>query len=118
MDLRIRVSYWVLIVLLLPLALLIPTQAQQTLGGITGSVTDASGAALPDTTVTLVGDQTPLTRTQKTDATGVYTFVNLPIGSYTLTFTHASFETQKIPSITVQANRTLTVNAPLSVGSG
>ena len=92
-------------------------QAQQTLGGITGAVTDATGAALPDTTVTLVGDQTTLTRTQKSDATGVYTFVNLPIGSYTLTFTHASFETQKIPSITVQANRTLTVNAALSVGS-
>src|SRR6202050_5404854 len=93
------------------------TQAQQTLGGITGAVTDASGAALPDTTVTLVGSQTPLTRTKKSDATGVYTFVNLPIGSYTLTFTHASFETQKIPSITVQANRTLTVNAALSVGA-
>src|ERR1700683_4629934 len=93
------------------------TQAQQTLGGITGAVTDASGAALPDTTVTLVGSQTPLTRTKKSDATGVYTFVNLPIGSYTLTCPHASFETQKIPSISVQANRTVTVNAALQVGA-
>src|ERR1700683_158690 len=79
------------------------TQAQQTLGGITGAVTDASGAALPDTTVTLVGDQTTLTRTQKSDATGVYTFVNLPIGSYTLTFTPPLLRSRKIPSITVQA---------------
>jgi hypothetical protein len=104
-------------VLCLPLTLLNPASAQQTLGGITGAVTDPSGAALPDTTVTAVGDQTTLTRTQKTDSTGVYTFVNLPIGSYTLTFTHDSFQTQKIPSITVQANRTATVNASLSVGA-
>jgi Carboxypeptidase regulatory-like domain len=94
-----------------------PLQAQQTLGGITGAVTDSSGAALPDTTVTAVEDQTSLTRTQKTDASGVYTFVNLPIGTYTLTFTHSSFETQKIPSIAVQANRTATVNASLNVGA-
>jgi len=99
------------------LALSSPASAQQTLGGITGAVTDSSGAALPDTTVTTVEDQTSLARTQKTDSTGVYLFVNLPIGTYTLTFTHASFETQRIPSITVQANRTATVNATLTVGA-
>jgi Carboxypeptidase regulatory-like domain/TonB dependent receptor len=95
----------------------VPAAAQQTLGGITGAVTDTSGAALPDTTVTAVEDQTSLTRTQKTDSSGVYTLVDLPIGTYTLTFAHASFETQRIPSITVQANRTATVNATLSVGA-
>jgi hypothetical protein len=99
------------------LTLSIPTPAQQTLGGITGAVTDTSGAALPDTVVTAIENQTSLTRTQKTDPNGVYTFVNLPIGSYTLTFTHTSFETQRIPSITVQADRTATVNATLSVGA-
>ena len=110
-----RTRFALIVVLSLPFS--IPTPAQQTLGGVTGAVTDASGGALPDTTVTAVGDQTTLTRTQKTDSTGVYTFVNLPIGSYTLTFTHDSFKTQKIPSITVQANRTATVNATLSVGA-
>jgi uncharacterized surface anchored protein len=86
-------------------------QAQQTLGGITGSVADKTGGVLPETDVTIVGDQTKLTRTQKTNANGIYDFVNLPIGTYTLTFTHEGFETQKIPAITVQANRTATVNA-------
>jgi len=118
MTLRIRVSILLLIAfLVLPLASTTPTQAQQTLGGITGSVTDPSGAALPDTTVTIVGDQTTLTRTVKTDATGVYSVVNLPIGTYTLTFTHDAFDTQRIPSIAVQANRTVTVNAALKVGA-
>src|SRR5271168_3465318 len=92
------------------------TQAQQTLGGITGAVADKTGGVLPDTTVALVGDQTQLTRTQKTNTGGIYDFVNLPIGTYTLTFTHDGFETQKIPSITVQADRTATVNVSLAVG--
>jgi len=118
MTTRIRLFIFSVIALLaLPLALATPTPAQQTLGGITGAVTDTSGAALPDTTVTAVEDQTSLTRTVKTDSNGVYAFVNLPIGTYTITFSHASFETQKIPSITVQANRTATVNASLNVGA-
>ncbi len=96
--------------------ILLSAHAQQTLGGITGAVADKTGGVLPDTTVTIVGDQTKLTRTQKTNTSGVYDFVNLPIGTYTLTFTHDGFETQKIPSITVQANRTATVNAVLPVG--
>src|SRR5208282_5323990 len=94
----------------------VPGAQAQTLGGITGTVTDASGAAVVDALVTLVGDQTTLTRTQKTNSNGSYEFVNLPIGTYTLTFTHDSFQTQRIPSITVQADRTATVNATLKVG--
>jgi hypothetical protein len=90
--------------------------AQQTLGGITGQVVDTSGGALAGATVNLVGDQTQLTRTVTADATGVYSFVNLPIGNYTLTFTHDGFQTQNVPAIAVQAARTATVNATLKVG--
>ena len=93
-----------------------PYAQAQTLGGITGTVSDKTGGVLPDTLVTIVGDQTQLTRTLKTNANGSYDFVNLPIGTYTLTFTHEGFETQKIPSITVQADRTATINAALPVG--
>src|ERR1700731_1056149 len=93
-----------------------PVRAQQTLGGITGTVTDSSGGILPSTTVSLVNDQTKLSRTQTTNASGIYDFANLPIGSSTLTFTHEGFGTQKMPSIVVQADRTATVNATLKVG--
>jgi Carboxypeptidase regulatory-like domain len=93
-----------------------PLFAQQTLGGITGTVTDKTSGVLPETLVTIVGDQTKLTRSQKTDANGGYSFVNLPIGTYTLTFTHEGFQTQKLPSLTVQADRTATVNVTLPVG--
>ncbi len=90
--------------------------AQQTLGGLTGTVTDTSGASVPATTVTIVSDQTKLTRTANTNETGVYSFVDLPIGNYTITFTHSGFLTTNIPSIQVQANRTVTVNAALKIG--
>ncbi len=90
--------------------------AQQTLGGITGEVTDPQGGAIPDVQVTAVGEQTALSRSVKSNATGVYAFVNLPIGTYTLTFTAQGFEAQKTPHITVQADRTATVGAQLKIG--
>src|SRR5277367_6823047 len=73
--------------------------AQQTLGGITGTVSDNTGSVLPDTTVTIVGDQTKLTRSQKTNGNGGYDFVNLPIGTYTITVAHDGFQSEKLPSI-------------------
>ncbi len=118
MTKRTRISFFFLASLLCILLIsATAASAQQTLGGITGTVTDASGAVLAGATVTLVGDQTQYTRTQTTTDTGSYLFSSLPIGSYTLTFSHDAFETQKVPSITVQADRTLTVNAALKVGS-
>src|SRR5689334_4565497 len=73
------------------------TLAQQTLGGITGTVMESTGSVLPGTVVTLVGDETTLTRSQTSSANGSYDFVNLPIGSYTLTFTHEGFQSQRVP---------------------
>jgi Carboxypeptidase regulatory-like domain len=90
--------------------------AQQTLGGITGTVSDKSGSVLPDSTVTIVGDQTKLTRTLKTNGNGAYDFVNLPIGTYTVTVAHDGFQTERLPSILVQADRTATLNVSMKVG--
>ncbi|HXM62421.1 MAG TPA: TonB-dependent receptor [Terriglobales bacterium] len=108
--LLVALSLW------MPFAFTVYSHSQQTLGGITGTVADKTGSVLPDTAVTIVGDQTKLTRTQKTNANGSYDFVNLPIGTYTLTFTHDGFQTQRMPSIAVQADRTATVNVVLPVG--
>src|SRR5580698_8690225 len=90
--------------------------AQQTLGGITGEVSDATGGVVSDVLVTATGDQTGLTRTAKTSASGGYLFPNLPIGTYSITFVHDGYDTQKIPSVAVQADRTATINAQLKVG--
>ena len=90
--------------------------SQQTLGGITGEVTDPSGNVIPNATVMVTGEQTALTRDTKTNGTGAYTIVNLPIGTYTLTYTATGFNAQKTQHIAVQADRTATVNASLKIG--
>src|ERR1700757_1672065 len=97
-------------------ALTVSSRAQQTLGGITGVVSDSSGGVLSHVAVTVVDNQTGLTRNTKTNNSGSYLFPNLPIGDYGLTFAFTGFETQKVPSIVVQANRTATLNVQLQVG--
>jgi hypothetical protein len=94
-----------------------PGFGQQTLGGLTGMVTDASGGILPGTVVTVVGEQTGLSRTQTAGGNGFYEFANLPIGTYTLSFTKEGFQTQKMQAVPVQSDRTATVNAQLTVGA-
>ena len=90
--------------------------AQQTLGGLTGQVTDASGAAVAGASVTAHGEQTGLARSTTTNGEGVYTLVNLPIEAYTITISAQGYETTNFPGILVQADRTATLNATLKVG--
>jgi hypothetical protein len=99
------------------LSMALPAAAQQTLGGITGSVTDPTGSAIPGVAITATQLETKLVRTAKTNATGNYQLNDLPIGSYTLTYTLTGFSTEKIPGIIVQADRTVTLPAKLAVGA-
>ena len=90
--------------------------AQQTLGGITGTVMDESGAIVPGATVTIVGDQTKLTRTADTSDTGAYTVLE-SAHRQLHDYGHAHrFQTLSIPMIQVQADRTATVNGTLKIG--
>jgi hypothetical protein len=117
MSLRPRNYYCWILLLVLVLASAGFAHAQQTLGGLTGVVTDAQGAILSGTAVTALGEQTGLKRSQTAGKNGFYEFPNLPIGAYTLTFTQDGFQTAKFPGVTVQADRTATVNASLTVGA-
>ena len=91
--------------------------AQQTLGGITGLISDPQGSIVTGATATAVGDQTGLKRTQFSGSNGFYDFANLPIGTYTITVTHDGFQAEVFPSIAVQADRTVTLNVTLTVGA-
>src|ERR1019366_3318416 len=53
-------------------------------GTIRGAVTDASGATVPEATVTVKNVNTGLTQTVKTSADGVYNVLYLPAGDYTV----------------------------------
>ncbi len=91
--------------------------AQQTLGGITGSVSDPQGSMIPGVKVTATAEGTQLTRSTTTNGSGEFALNDLPIGSYNVTITLEGFETTRFPSIVVQANRTVTLPAKLSIGS-
>ena len=115
-SIRIRSSIFSRLFAIAAALCVLPAIAQQTLGGITGEVTDASGGVIPNVAVTALDEATSLTRTTTTNGSGTYALVNLPIGTYTLTYKADGYDLQKTQHITVQANRTATVNAALKVG--
>lgn len=110
------IAFALRVVLVFCIAFPFATHAQQTLGGINGQVTDATGAAVAGANVTALSEQTGLARSATSNGEGVYTLVNLPIGQYTITVANQGYETQKYPGILVQADRTTTLNAILKVG--
>ncbi|HEY7818575.1 MAG TPA: carboxypeptidase-like regulatory domain-containing protein, partial [Vicinamibacteria bacterium] len=65
--------------------------AQRTTGGITGTVTDDTGAVLPGVTVDLTGEYVMGSQTSITNENGVYRFMNLTPGTYNLAFSIAGF---------------------------
>ena len=101
------------LVLLQPLAM----QAQQTLGGITGTVVDPSGSAVPDAEIKATSEDTKLERGTRSNEQGVYNLNDLPLGKYTITFTKDGFSSERYPGIVVQANRTVSFQAQLKVGT-
>jgi hypothetical protein len=92
-------------------------QAQQTLGGITGTVIDPSGSAVPDAEVKATSEDTKLERSTRTNAQGVYNLNDLPLGKFTVSFTKEGFSSERYPGILVQANRTVSLQAQLKVGT-
>ena len=91
--------------------------AQQTLGNLEGAVTDATGAAVAGTEVQLTGAVNGIKRTTTAKGNGVYQFLNLPVGVYSLSFSQQGFETSRVADVPVQESRTGTINVQLKAGS-
>ncbi|HYL86620.1 MAG TPA: TonB-dependent receptor, partial [Candidatus Angelobacter sp.] len=85
-------------------------------GKITGAVTDPSGAAVPNATVTVKSTALMAARTTSSGADGSYLFDLLPPGSYEVTITSSGFQTFTTTDIVLTAGFTATVNAKLVVG--
>ena len=91
--------------------------AQTQTGEIFGRVSDASGAVLPGTVVTLTGPA--LIQPQATTAatSGSYRFPNLPVGVYTVTFELTGFKRVIRPEVRIQAGFNAEVNGRLELSS-
>jgi len=108
-----------LLAMLSVIALLLPgvIWAQSTTtGAISGTVTDATGAVLPDVAVNLKSTEKGFTQSAKTNAQGSYQFQLLEPGTYSITISAANFKTWA-GTTTVSVEQTATVNAKLEVGA-
>lgn len=114
---KVKVGVLVCVTAFLVFSLSFATQAQQTLGAIDGTVTDASGAVIQkvDVTIRNVGTNLELKATTKND--GSFSVVDLPIGRYEVTFAKEGFQKDVYSPILVQGNLTTTVNAKMSPGA-
>jgi len=93
-----------------------PATAQQTLGAITGTVTDPSGAVVSDATVKAVNIATNLEVVAHTK-NGSFQIPDLPAGTYRVTVTKDGFKTETHTKILVFGGRTTTVDTSLVVGA-
>jgi hypothetical protein len=82
---------------------------------LSGTVTDPSGAAIAEVTVTVTGES-GLTFTTHTNAAGQYTVPSLPVGTYTAKFEMSGFKTLVRDKLTLEVSQTLRLDAELQVG--
>ena len=90
--------------------------AQTFRGGIRGTVTDATGAAISGATVTATQVRTGLVRTAVTDGTGSYGFSELPLGEYNVAAALSGFTAQTVKGVAVDASATRRVDLVLTAG--
>ena len=86
-------------------------------GTVTGTVTDASGAAVPDATVSLIDASTGGARPSTTNDKGLYIFPYVNPGTYSVKVSKQGFKTTVVASQGVEVGKQLTVNAVLELGS-
>src|SRR5262249_60638868 len=91
--------------------------AQQTTGAITGRVVDQQGAAMPGVTVTAKSPSTGFTRTETSDAEGLYRIGALPVGIYEVTAELQGFSTVSKKDIEVNVAQVQNVDFPLKVAA-
>jgi len=93
------------------------TQAQLSSASVNGTVTDQSGAVIPDAAVALRATDTGVARTTTTNESGNYAFVDVAPGNYTLNVSKSGFSTAQQTAVTLVVNQTATFNFALQVGS-
>jgi Carboxypeptidase regulatory-like domain len=86
-------------------------------GSISGTVTDQTGAVVPNATLELVNTGQHSTYHVKSDRQGLYSFPNLVVGHYDLTITAAGFTTQRKTNLRVDTDSAVRVDASLAVGA-
>jgi hypothetical protein len=111
-----RISFALLLLLVILAVALVPATAQEVTASITGTVLDPSGAAIPNATVTATDTERGTTWPTKTNEAGVFNLPRLPIGTYTLKVEATGFQTAIHPAFTLVMNQTARVDVSLKLG--
>ena len=85
-------------------------------GDIRGTVTDPTGAVVPDVTVTVTNLDTGVTKVVTTNGAGLYDTNSIVVGRYSLLFERPGFEKFSRPGITLEVG-SVSINAILKVGA-
>ncbi len=102
--------------LLLAAALSPCVHAQIISGDLVGSVTDVTGAVVPNVTVQAANVATGVRTSATTNDRGEYRIGNLQAGVYDVSATATGFTTATLRHVAVDVNKTATVNLVLQVG--
>jgi len=93
------------------------TTFAQSTGSIRGTVTEQTGAAIPNATVIATDTNTGISRNAATNGSGIFIFPDLPVGSYALKIAAPGFETQNRSAITLLTGQVIDLPILLPVGS-
>jgi hypothetical protein len=91
--------------------------AQLTTADILGTVTDSTGAVVPNTNVTLINLGTNEARAAQSNASGDYIFTLLPVGHYSITAKAPGFQTWVTKDLAVEAGDRARSDVHLQLGS-
>ena len=89
--------------------------AQWASSGLTGTVSDPSGQGLAGVKVTALQMATGLQRTAVSSAEGAYYFPTLPVGTYTVTFSHPNFQATRFNDVVQKLQETRVLNVTLKI---
>lgn len=107
-----------LLILAVFLSLSGTARAQVTTAAIHGTITDASGAVVPNATVTALNNATGIATTATSDASGYFTFTALQVGGpYTITIEAAGFQKYQSTGTMLTVNANLELDGKMSVGA-
>jgi hypothetical protein len=95
-----------------------PLLAQTFRGGINGSVTDTTGASVPNAKVVIVDNGTHAKLESVSSSAGEFLFNDLPLGSYTVSVEAPGFGISKVDKVPVSAGVLYTLPIKLAVASG
>jgi hypothetical protein len=90
--------------------------AQETTGGLSGTVKDPSGAVVVGAKVEVNGSALIGSKQQDTNNAGQYKFINLPPGTYVLTVKAPDFDTARAENISIGIGRYPTLDVSLKIG--